>query len=265
MLLQNNETLLASLQAASQAGNGNVPQSGPDQVHMLTDDDDEYAQDYDYDEWEEPHSSAEAWRTVIPGKKRQASKSTSSTLITRLQFAPPLNLITEVQEAATFYEDIVKTPQPRRTTLDRALYNPQRKMELAMNHLITITEKSSDPNLQHDLDLLGAIVRSAYEDLNDNRRRLLAGRSGHVLERRSDLESSRLLTESEEQKLRAASAGKGGRGKSFPHFKGKGKGRFPQTQQYRSGRPESPGVARGHPSGKPSRPFRGRSATPSQK
>ena len=66
--------------------------------------------------------------------------------------------------------------------------------------------------LDGDVALITAIARSCWEDLHDQRRRMLAGRMSARLDMRLDATQNRLLTEFEEAKLRQGRM-KGGLGK----------------------------------------------------
>ena len=66
-----------------------------------------------------------------------------------------------------------------------------------------LVDFSENPNPEN-LGVVGSLVRSAWEDLQENRKRILAGRNQHVLEPRPDMDAPRLLTREEEEKLRKA-------------------------------------------------------------
>jgi len=64
--------------------------------------------------------------------------------------------------------------------------------------------------------LAAAMLRSAWEDINDTRRRSYAGNKSYNLDPRNDLDNPRLLSPEDEQKIR------NGRQKGIGKGKGKG-------------------------------------------
>ena len=143
----------------------------------------------------------------------------------RLAFPPPLALVKKLIDEVKCLEGMPQTALPRRAAIDRALFNPQQKLETALNVIVAMQEKSADPALSEDLTSLAALVRSAFEDLQENRRRLMAGRQSHLLDQREDRQEVRLLTPTEEAKLREHQSRGKGKGKGWGKGKGKGKGR----------------------------------------
>jgi len=87
--------------------------------------------------------------------------------------------------------------------------------------------------------LAAAMLRRAWEDINDTRRRSYAGYQSYTLDTRNDLDNPRLLSPEEEQKVR------NGRQKG----KGKGKGWQYSWQQQQPQQPRSQGGkgGRGNP------------------
>ena len=116
--------------------------------------------------------------------------------------------------------------------------------------------ETSDP---HALGLAGALVRSSWEDLQQNRRRLLAGRAQFALKPREDNDQPRLLDKEEEDKVRRALQ---------PREKGKGKSYFApggqfSGQNFSHGKGSGKGYGRGRPRSQSPGP-RGGEATSSQ-
>lgn len=143
------------------------------------------------------------------------------------------------------FNKIPQSPAPRNNKIDRQLYQPQRKMEKAMNLLVQQVEKGD--NDHRALALAATCCRSAWEDLQQQRRSLYAGKAAHALPRRPDDQRPRLLTQEEEEKIKKvqrpakprtrtfwgeatssnSSWGKGtqNRGRSTSRQRGKGKGK----------------------------------------
>ena len=100
------------------------------------------------------------------------------------------------------YQKIPQTPPPRAHRVDKSLYMPQKKMEKAMHLLVQQVENTENGADGHKAMAQAACqIRSAWEDLNQNRRHLLAGRASNHLQKRSDDNRPRLLTTEEEEKI----------------------------------------------------------------
>ena len=95
------------------------------------------------------------------------------------------------------FQGVPQTTAPRQHKTDKQLYNAQRKMENAMQLLLNYTET----NDKKDLTTLAAHLRSAWEDTQQHRRWLLAGKQAYKLEKRQDDTRPRLLTEEENKKI----------------------------------------------------------------
>ena len=195
----------------------------------------------------------------------------AAEFVARVRHAPPLVLVGELVKNSVLVEGVPQTPAARRTAVDRALFNPQHKMELVLHRMATTIERCPDPSTRQEIQAMAALVRSSYEDINESRRRLIAGRQQDILQRRTDVTDNRLLSEAEEQKLRQRQT----TGRSLGKGKGKGKGKGYSSRPYRPGqyavsstqlsinesRPaEHAGKGKGNTGG--NRPFRGRSKEP---
>ena len=67
-----------------------------------------------------------------------------------------------------------------------------------MHALIEFAEQPEPKNL----GVVAALIRSAWEDLHQNRKRLLAGKQTYLLKPRPDFDQARLFDKEEEEKLR---------------------------------------------------------------
>lgn len=136
-----------------------------------------------------------------------------------------------------------ETPPARRNRVDSNLTMVQRKLEHAMNAMV----HSQETNSREQLGQAAAWVRSAWEDILQQRRHLLAGKQSFKLDKRTDDTRTRLLNKEEEDKINKARrpatnarktwwgdtqtwAGNSSQSSTFPKKtggkgKGKGKGR----------------------------------------
>ena len=112
--------------------------------------------------------------------------------------ASPLGQIREALTKTVKYQNVPQTAAPRRSKPDQALYQAQRKMEELLNMYIHLAETK---DMQH-LKMATALARSAWEDLQQSRRHLMAGKQSHKLEPRTDDQTPKLLTKEEEKRLR---------------------------------------------------------------
>lgn len=183
-------------------------------------------EDVDAEDDDEGANQAEAgWLAVLGQPQKTPSSHAAVVFGKMLQSPPPLSVVQETVRKVTRYVDTPVTPAARKHRADQSLAVMQKKLEASLN-AITEHLESGDPNA---LAVGGALIRSAWEDANDNRRRILAGRQQFVLKGRKDQDAAKLLEAEEEEKLRKARASfrnqKGG--------KGKGKGN-PFAQNYSS-------------------------------
>ena len=114
-----------------------------------------------------------------------------------LENPPPLQQLKAQEQAQTRYTSIPSTPPPRRHKIDRTMQTAQAKMEACM-HAIVHHIETGEPK---ELGVAGAWARSAWEDLQQNRRNLMAGKQAFKLDPRPDDTRPKLLTKEEEQKI----------------------------------------------------------------
>ena len=139
-------------------------------------------------------------------------KQASQQLCTLLENPPPVELLGRPDLDIRFSK-IPQTPAPRNNRVDRQLYQPQKKMEKAMNLLVQQIEKGDQDH--RALALAATCCRSAWEDLQQHRRSLYAGKAAHALPRRPDDQRPRLLTPEEEEKIRKVQRPTKPRSRSF--------------------------------------------------
>ena len=214
MLQQNNETLLSQINLRLQAAGVSSPPETAPQVRISEQNDMEYEiEEEEEDDTNERNqvfsSGSEAWADVLPSGKRQAF-GRGMNLVGRIAFPPPLSLVQGYIKEQVAIEGVPETPAPRRSMQDRGLAGTQKKLEAALTKLVELAEKE-DGSLQTDIGLTAALVRSAYEDINEARRRMFAGRQAYKLDARGDVTQNKLLSSSEELKLRQGK----GKGKGF--------------------------------------------------
>jgi hypothetical protein len=93
------------------------------------------------------------------------------------------------------YSGVPQTPEARRNKIDKELPTAQKKMEIAMHGIILFLETKKNSAL----DGATAHIRSAWEDLQQQRRKLLAGVDAtYILVPREDDARPRLLSRDEE-------------------------------------------------------------------
>ena len=179
--------------------------------------------------------SVSNWESVLGGDRRDPTQTLSKDLVNLLEKPPPLNLLKSDSINITPHTKIPITPSSRKHILDQKMYIPQKKLEQAMHHLAHSLETQDPQGTQ----VAAAYVRSAWEDLHQSRRDLLAGRQKYKLEKREDDNRARLLTKEEEAKIQQTPRFPKGKSQGYPRHgvpsrqdyqqggrgKGKGKGR----------------------------------------
>jgi hypothetical protein len=156
--------------------------------------------DMDLEDEEDDNGEGEeegAWEEVFEATAPSPQSSPAQALVSLLGKPPSLDILKNTERKTTMWKNVPRTPAPRRNALDQRLYQPQRKMEVVMNLLITALE-TKDPNDTHQA---AAYARSAWQDLQENRRGLIAGRARHKLEKRPDDTRPKLLSKEEEKEV----------------------------------------------------------------
>ena len=146
------------------------------------------------------------WSLYLTGAKTQPSTDAGSALSDLFGQPPALGLIQHTKGKLSLYEGVPATPPARHQNYrDRQVAAVQQKLESAMHLLVTALEKP-DHQVEY-LHTVGAFVRSAFEDLQQQRRGAIAGARRHKLEPRPDDDSARLFSR-EEDKMLATQYGK---------------------------------------------------------
>jgi hypothetical protein len=139
-----------------------------------------------------------AWAEVITKPRTDPSTPEGTRLAKLFGSPPPLQDLKHLEGGITRYSGVPETPPPRRHKVDNQLTTVQRKLEAAM-HLMVHYFESKDKGA---LAASGAYLRSASEDVLQQRRTFMAGRQAWKLPRRADDNRPTLLTEDEEKKLK---------------------------------------------------------------
>ena len=114
-----------------------------------------------------------------------------------LREPPPLDKLRSAEKSQKKYMHVPQTPPPRKHRLDTNLTIPQTKLEHAMHALV----HNQETNEREAVATAAALVRSAWEDLQQQRRHILAGKQAFKLDKRTDDTRPRLLSKEEEQKI----------------------------------------------------------------
>lgn len=168
----------------------------------------------DEDEGDLPDDDNVEWSKVLGQEREEVTRDEAKVFTTLLKSPPPLGRVREIVKTVVKYQGVPETPshrsQPQGSSkygnssgrLDQRVQGTQVKLEAAMHLMVAQLETGDSKNM----GLASAMIRSAWEDLNENRRHLAAGRQRYALEQRQDITEARLLTKEEEEKVRKARA-----------------------------------------------------------
>ena len=162
---------------------------------------------------EDPGAPAD-WSSVLGVPRASPGRADALTLCQLFSSPPPLGQVKVALQESTKYEGVPPTPPPRGNRLDKQIWTTQHKLEAAMNLMVAQLETNDAARMA----MAGAMIRSAWEDLNENRRRLMAGRQTYTLDQRKDMDQTRLLSTEEAEKVRKARSAKA----TAPATQGKG-------------------------------------------
>ena len=137
------------------------------------------------------------WGDLLIQELKQPSTPEACELCHVLGSPPPFDRMKHLGKTQIKYTGIPITPPQRQHRLDAQLHMPQQKLELAMHSLTHHVETNDKQALLHT----AAWIRSAWEDLHQQRRHLLAGKQSYKLEKRSDDNRPKLLTSEEQAKI----------------------------------------------------------------
>ena len=138
------------------------------------------------------------WGELLVQELAQPSRPEAVELCQVLGSPPPFDSMKHLAKSTTKYTGICATPPFRpQHRLDASLQMPQQKLEMAMHSLVHHVETNDKQALLHT----AAWIRSAWEDLHQQRRQTLAGKQSFKLDKRTDDNRPRLLTQEEESKI----------------------------------------------------------------
>ena len=192
---------------------------------------------------EENQEEDPTWGKILKATAIEASGERAQFLCQVLSSPPPLENLRASEKSMPCYTKVPQTPPPRKNRLDSNLFNAQKKMELAMHMLVHHMEK----NDKEAIGVGAAFVRSAWEDIHQQRRFLIAGRQSFKLDHRVDDTRPRLLSKEEEQKIGKKSKPKP-RARPFWGDANSSSNAFPAPEQQhrnRSSTPRSKGKGKG--------------------
>lgn len=137
------------------------------------------------------------WLDILPQNKKAPEKEAAVALVALVGPPPPLDALKLAGENQIKYQGVPVTPPARRHRMDTNFMLLQQKMENAMHALVGSQETENRQQVAE----AAAWVRSAWQDIHEHRRRMLAGRQSWKLEKRPDDTRTRLLTKEEEEKI----------------------------------------------------------------
>jgi hypothetical protein len=148
------------------------------------------------------------WVDRLTGAQTQVSVQGAASLVSLLASPPPLDLVAKQVREQVQYKGVPQTPAARQNKVDQRLFTIQKKMEIAMHQMVH-QQEVQDPK---SLEVIAAMLRSAWEDVQQQRRVLMAGRQAPKLDTREDDNRARLLSREEEDKI---AKGRAARAQSF--------------------------------------------------
>ena len=138
-----------------------------------------------------------SWSNILRQRRRQATGDEAAKFLKLLETAPDLQALRDSKSDVALYLGVPEAPGPRRNRVDSQLYQAQAKVELGLHlmaHFLECGNRSA-------LAAAAAWQRSAWQDLQEQRRQFMAGREAWKLEKRRDDKSLKLLSEEEEKKI----------------------------------------------------------------
>ena len=137
------------------------------------------------------------WVNHLKGAQAKPTTPGATSLASLLAIPPPLDLIAKQVREATQYQGVPQTPAARQHRVDQKLFQTQKKLEMLMHCMVHEEEKRD----HSEAEVIAALARSAWEDLQQQRRSLIAGRQMSKLDIREDDSRARLLSKEEEEKV----------------------------------------------------------------
>ena len=132
------------------------------------------------------------WSSYLMGAKQIPASYADQTLSDLMGRPPALTLIYQTKAKLPLYEGVPSTPMAKQQQFkDKQLAAVQQKLESTMHLMVNAVEH---PEKQHEyLHTAAAFVRSAFEDIHQQRRSAIAGARRHKLEVRPDDDSARMF------------------------------------------------------------------------
>ena len=174
----------------------------------------------DGDESGEAPTATSCWNDVFQPRAEEATTTHGKELVARCACAPDRDLLDAAADKTKVYCGLPQTPPARGSDgQDKFLAGLQRKLGTAMAALVESAELKEGPTGRAHMAALG-FLRSAFEDVHQERRARAAGYQRAVLEPRPDQVQASLFSAEEQAKLR--SAGKQGSNKGNRRSRGRG-------------------------------------------
>jgi len=139
-----------------------------------------------------------AWGEVIAQPRTEPASAEGARLAQLFARPPPLQDLKAMESSIQRYSGVPETPPPRRHRVDNQLHTVQKKLEVSMHLLVHFLET----NDKSALATSGAYLRSASEDVLQQRRQFMAGKQAWKLPRRADDNRPTLLTADEEKRIK---------------------------------------------------------------
>ena len=184
------EQLAAEVQMLRQELERMKEKAVPNEVEMEQDDGDDGG---DFEDLGSPSK----WGAVLGSSLKTVVCPAAVDFVSMLQWPPPLDAIRSLEGEMVRFEGVPKTPPARLNRVDRRLTTVQKKLENTLHLIIQSLECKDDKCLAQ----AGAMCRSAWEDVLQQRKQLIAGRQTSKLDQRSDDTRPRLLNKDEGQRL----------------------------------------------------------------
>jgi hypothetical protein len=173
------------------------------------------------------NSGKMTWNSILGGSRIEPSNPHACTLASLMSDPPPLEALQSHSQTVTYaYDGVPQTAPPRNHKVDRDLCTIQQKIERAMHALVHHQETGDNNNLA----IVAANLRSAWEDVHQQRRNFSAGKNKAALEPRQDVTGPRLFSPEEESKMQkqnSASTSSSSRFRGRSSFR---QTRFPQER-----------------------------------
>ena len=144
--------------------------------------------------------AANPWHTVLRPATQEPVTEQAINLISMLQAPPPLAQVHQTARTLERYNGVPTTPAARRRNVpDKKLWDIQNKLENAMHAFVASCEQGKQAHMMKAI----AFIRSAFQDVHEQRRHNLAKSQAWQLDKRPDDTQPTLLTKDEENEIRS--------------------------------------------------------------